>query len=190
GGAEPAQRRREPAVPRGWVTACLVVCAAATVAGAQAPAPPSHLDAIARLAGRTHPILVHFPIALLITGALVELWRAIRRHPGVSPTGFTCVVLGGLAAAAAAGAGWLSADFDRTGPDSTTLTIHRWIGVSVACASMVVIVLGLVAARSQSGRGTRPYRVLLILVAIAVGVGGHFGGMMTYGDDYFSSAIS
>ena len=42
-----------------------------------------------RLLGRLHPLIVHFPIGLAITAAVVELVNIIRRRRDASPFAFT-----------------------------------------------------------------------------------------------------
>jgi uncharacterized membrane protein len=160
------------------------VLASAPVAAAQGP---GVLPALARLAGRLHPVVVHFPVALLITAAAVEVWRTIRGRPGVSPVSMACAAIGAAGAALAAGSGWLNAAYERTGPDSATLQVHRWLGVGTAAAALLVAALGAGAARRP--RLAAAYRALLVSAGVAVGVGSHYGGMLVYGEDYLASAV-
>ena len=58
--------------------------------------------------GRMHPMLVHFPIALILTGGAIELLRGGKDKP--SEAGVACLLLGSLSALVAVGAGWLHAE--------------------------------------------------------------------------------
>ena len=145
------------------------------------------MDALGQLLGRLHQLVVHFPIALLMVGAIVEVWNAMRRRPGPSPTALVCVGFGAAGAVAAAGMGWLNAAFEQGGNQSWVLFWHRWIGVGTAVVSAAVLLAAWAATRRP--RAMRVYRSGLLVAALLVSVGGHFGGMLTYGDDYITSAV-
>ena len=83
-----------------------------------------------RLAGRLHPAVVHFPIALILVAAAAETVSAVRRARRPSTLGLQCLSLGALAAIVAAALGWIGADADPPGSTlERTLFIHRWSGV-------------------------------------------------------------
>ena len=54
-----------------------------------------------------HPLIVHFPIALLVTSAVVALWAQASRRPGAHLVARVLLWLGTLAAAAAVISGFL-----------------------------------------------------------------------------------
>ena len=62
------------------------------------------------------------------------------------------------------------------------VTIHQWSGL----ATMLLAILTVVALRS--GR-ISAYRTLLILTVVGVSVAGHFGALLTHGEDYLSSVL-
>lgn len=155
---------------------------------ARAITPATMTERIGQLAGRLHPVIVHFPIALLVVAGMLELFGAGRGR--MRDTVRTCLVLGALAACAAAGMGWLNAHFERGGlPDaSTQLLIHRWLGVSAAALAVVLAMAAMRVRRAEApataAGGGRKFRVAVVMLALMVAVGGHFGGMMVYGSDY------
>ncbi len=62
------------------------------------------------------------------------------------------------------------------------VTIHQWSGL----ATMSLAILTVLALRS----GRIPvYRTLLILTVVGVSVAGHFGALLTHGEDYLSSVL-
>ncbi len=65
-----------------------------TVLAAQAPD-------LARAAGRLHPLVVHFPIALALVAVAVEWWRAVTRQQGLSPLTRPLLWIAALSAGAA-----------------------------------------------------------------------------------------
>lgn len=151
-----------------------------------------------RLFGRLHPAVVHFPIGLIIAAAAFELLVLIlprRRSPSgdplpgprsPSPTAVACLTLGAVAAALAAWTGWENAEHESHSASlADALTWHRWLGVAVVMLALTGAFFGQIS-RSHRGAALRPlYRVVLFPCAILAAWGGHVGGTMVYGDDYY-----
>lgn len=132
--------------------------------------------------GRLHPLLVHFPIALLLA-ALAAEWRAARagKRAGPSEAGMFCLLLGALGASAAALSGWLFAEHDPPGAP-VLLFRHRWAGVGAAAGAALTL---LSAWRWKRGAPlARPTRAGLLLTAALTGAAGHLGGEMVYGEGF------
>src|SRR5688572_4499914 len=92
--------------------------------------------------GRLHPLLVHFPIALLLAALVAELRRPRATGPseaGPSEAGGYCLALGTLGALLAALTGWLFAAHDPPGMPGM-LFWHRWTGVATAAAALLTLV--------------------------------------------------
>ena len=148
------------------------------------PGPSAWVEAY----GRLHMLVLHFPIALLIVAAGIELVRAAApRRTGwgasISQVAMACAVFGGLAGALTASSGWIHADAVGATED-LTLTLHRWLGVVGASAGFLAGLLA-IASKLMPGRtlvGTT--RVVLIVGAIGVGAAGHFGGELVHGPGY------
>jgi uncharacterized membrane protein len=140
------------------------------------------------LLGAFHPLVVHFPIALLLTAAFLELF--IVWKPESSGLRFAITVnliLGTLGALAAAPLGWIDATLMHFEPDlRPILAWHRWLGTSVAVGAVLTSLARYWAINSGSLRVLWTYRVLLWLFALLVGITGHLGGLLVYGLDYFS----
>lgn len=129
--------------------------------------------------GRLHPLLVHFPVALILLGALVEVfwWLAGRRETS-SGTGAFCLWVGLVGGMLAAWAGWTLADHQQEAGDLVDL--HRWVTI----AGMVVLAAAAVAwiKRRRKGREWAAAHIgLFCIAAILIAVGGHFGGDMVWG---------
>jgi len=134
------------------------------------------------LIGRLHPVLVHFPIGLVLIAAVAELvaiatglghWRVVA---------VANVRAGAVFAIGATIAGWRLAS--SGGIEATSsLEWHRWLGTIAAVA-----VLG--AALATAGAGGRSpfarwvYRITLFWSAALVTVTGHFGGLLVWGADF------
>ena len=158
---------------------------------------PDHvtMETLARFMGRLHPMVVHFPIALLLLAALLEARAALRRgglaRSGRSPVVPTALVLGTISAIIAVWFGWWNAAFEGQRDDAVFW--HRWLGVATAVLAMIATAAWFVdhrrahAAESQSaasGRARLIQRLALFATAVVLTIAGHLGGALTYGDRY------
>ncbi len=163
---------------------------ALTEAGAGSSRGGEVLEALSQLAGRLHPLTVHFPVGLLLVAALAEVWGAIRKRPAASPLARGCLWYGALTACAAAGMGWLNAEHEFAGDTTLTLGLHRWLGVATAAVAMFAAFMALAAGNASMPRAVGAYRAGLMLSALLVAVGGHFGGVLTHGEDYVTEPMA
>jgi len=133
-------------------------------------------------------VVVHFPIALLLAAALAELVGLKVRRPFFRDSARYCLILGALAGIVTATLGWMDAAFQSGDAETKHLIfIHRWLGTSTAAVAVIALVLCIRAARDpKPGRRTL-YLVVLFLAAALVAITGHFGGLISYGADYYSS---
>ena len=142
----------------------------------------------AGLLGRVHPLLVHFPIALLLAGALAEILGAMRGRSGSSPTARFCVGLGALGAALAAFTGWQRAEGFKALPGTeANVDVHRWFAVGTTGLAALLALIGLWSRERKDGvraPGLGLFRWGLLLAAVLVAVTAHFGGTLVYGADF------
>lgn len=132
------------------------------------------------------PVVVHFPIALLLTAALLELFSLAISAQRLRDAARACLVLGAIGAAFAAVFGWISAEFNTfSGPTASTLLIHRWLGVVGASSAILTLLL-----LFRGPRALAAYRFFLFGTAAIIGVGSHFGGTLVHGDNYLFAAFS
>jgi uncharacterized membrane protein len=148
----------------------------------------SSLDAWLTFVGTLHPAVLHFPIALGIVAAIVELWGAMRRDPGPSSFALTAVWFAAIIAVVTATSGWFNAEF-LNGGLSLNLFLHRWIGIASAVLLIALAISGsIIRARPKTSlSGT--WRMALLATAGALGFTGHLGGSMVYGDGYITDAL-
>ena len=130
------------------------------------------------LAGRLHPLLVHFPIALILCGAAAELVAIATRRPVWQAIAFIQTRAGALCAAGAAVAGWLLAGAPDIDP-SARLEWHRGLAVLATSAALIAAASTLGAQPSPSRR--RLYRVLLFTSAVSIGLSAHLGATLVWG---------
>ena len=134
------------------------------------------------LAGRLHPLLVHFPIALILCAAAAELAAITTRRPAWQALAFVQTRAGALCAAGAAVAGWVLASAPEVDP-SATLEWHRWLAVLATGAMLIAAASTLGAQQSPSRR--RLYRVLLFTSALSIGLSAHLGATLVWGAHFF-----
>lgn len=128
------------------------------------------------LFGRTHVIVIHFPIALLLVAALGEVWGRMRgRH--VVWTG-AMLIFGAMGAAVSMALGWMLVIFD--GYDASgTLTLHQYLGTATAIVAVGTAAVYWKFARERARWWTTS---LIIMTAAIVAVTGHLGGTLVHGN--------
>lgn len=136
--------------------------------------------------GRLHPMIVHFPIALLLIAAALELFTlknfASPLRPGIN----ILVFIGAASAVLSALAGWLL--FTQDEMEGEGVALHQVLGNITALLGLATTFL---LYRFHKGQHNlvKLYRTTLFCTAIGVSVAGHFGASLTHGDDYLSSAL-
>jgi len=137
-------------------------------------------SALKGLLGAFHPGIVHFPIALLAVGALVETVLILRKRP--EPWAGT-PVLASLAAAAAVPAslfGFILADYG--GNEGPGIELHKWLGL--ASTAFALAAAGC-AIKAKTCKGSLiGLRLSLILGAGLVGATGYMGGELVFEKDH------
>lgn len=128
-----------------------------------------------------HPMLVHFPIAILLLGMLAEIIWVIYRKNFFSEAAFYLLMLGTLSAIIAFLTGRFFTE-EMTGASGDIRNTHQLFAtitlIAAVCASIVSIYYK-----------TRPLNqdkvswlvfALYCIVGIAVGITGFFGGDLVY----------
>ncbi|MGF1449623.1 MAG: DUF2231 domain-containing protein [Opitutales bacterium] len=134
--------------------------------------------------GRAHPLVVHFPIALLLLAGLAELARQLSTYPrGAAPVVGWCLWIGAPAAVVAALSGWFNVSVQGYG--EATVFWHRWTGVGVAAIAVAALGLHL-WTRQRPGSPRWLVLVLLVVLTIGILVAGHTGGELVHGEGYFN----
>jgi len=136
--------------------------------------------------GRLHPIIVHFPIALILCALLAESLRAVTKRPGFNHAARFCLFCGIAGALAAALLGWFaSKEAHYSGDLAIVLHRHMWCGFLVAFLSVVTGGLKILHQKFE-GSWYAAYIICLCLTALTVAYAGHLGGTLIYGKDYFT----
>lgn len=121
-----------------------------------------------------HPATVHFPIALLVTAALLELAGALRARWRMDGVVTVLACAGAVGALLAASFGWIHTGLWFGGKEA--MVWHRWIGSLLVPAAALVAWL---STRCSSGRGA--LRFALGALALALLIQGYLGGELAHG---------
>lgn len=137
--------------------------------------------------GHLHPLVVHFPIGLILIAAILEFVTLgnfnSRYRAGIN----VLVVAGALAALVSMIFGWLIAANGDYGTD--LLNIHEITGIATVCLGAGTAIFVFLISRRKKINLIRPYRAVLFSTAIGVSLAGHFGASLTHGKDYLSSTL-
>ncbi len=148
--------------------------------------------------GRTHLVVLHFPIALIIVAAMVELTRALAprylerftRAPRTtpftpSPTALILIAFALLFTLITTTTG-LVLGFDAP-PKADT---HRILGIVSAVLVLITTISAFAARHPSSSKPTTLYLTLLLISAAAVGLTGHKGGDLTHGQGFLTRPLT
>jgi uncharacterized membrane protein len=133
------------------------------------------------LIGQLHPLLVHFPIALVLSATAAEI-AAIRTRHGSWRAIAVALRVGALMGGLTLIAGWVLATAPFVDVTSS-LTSHRWTGVAAVTAT-VGAALASRPSHIQSDRSLAVYRGALFGAAVLVAIAGHLGAALVWGPDF------
>jgi uncharacterized membrane protein len=135
------------------------------------------------LIGKFHPLLVHFPIALVLAAAGAELVALITARDVWRAIAVANVRAGAAIGVVTAIAGWLLAW--SPGVDATpVLEWHRWLGMAGIAGALSAALFSF-GVRVPSRRALFAYRLTLFSAAILVAIAGHLGGTLVWGAAWF-----
>ena len=131
-----------------------------------------------QVVGRSHPILLHFPIVLLLMGLLFFWIPGIDKKPEIREIGEISFLAGCNFAGITVIAGLILAQEEYTGE---ILTWHKWGGLAVFVGCVLLYFF-----RSIKANLIRFSSVALALAIIATG---HWGAGLTHGEDFLLAPI-
>lgn len=138
--------------------------------------------------GRLHPLIIHFPIALIICVFLIEFW-GIKRYPYLKQALPFLLAIASISAILACIFGWIwGEESSYQGQNAIYLWRHRWLGISTAsfCLFSFILSLKYLPEDKNMNRWKNLFRGNLIIATLLVMITGHLGGMMIHGDDHYN----
>ena len=133
--------------------------------------------------GMWHPAVIHFPIALILTVALLEAAATLRRQPLFAASNKLLLGIAAMGAFIAAPLGWASAGLPAP-DDESALTIHRWLGSSLPFLILALWWLKRPAEQAARRLSARGYEFTLALTVLLILVQAYFGAEVTHGSGH------
>ncbi|MEO6686979.1 MAG: DUF1549 domain-containing protein, partial [Dyadobacter sp.] len=124
--------------------------------------------------------MIHFPIGLLCVAVLLEVIDWKRKSQGLREAIRLLTWIGTVSAVFAVAFGLLLANQEEAG--GTSLDIHKWAGIATMSLSVL-------ASWSLTFNNRKAFRSILFMTVFGVSFTGHYGAMLTHGDDYLSSVL-
>jgi uncharacterized membrane protein/mono/diheme cytochrome c family protein len=129
--------------------------------------------------GRFHPLLVHFPIVLLLTAFVFEVMSRSHHFRALKFSVLPLLLLGAVSAVFSALTGYFISQ--EGGYDQSTLDRHQWSGIATA-----VVAIAATAAKWKKGNQRGLVATLFIILTMLVFVTGHLGAGLTHGKDFLT----
>lgn len=135
-----------------------------------------------RFLGRLHPLVLHFPIALILIAFLFELLNRRKGDNSLKEPASILLNLGALTASISAIAGVLLAS--EGGYSGNSFLFHKWFGLATSLASLLI--LRLKQKKKEEKLFIPSYTGLTILLIIT----GHYGATLTHGEDFLTEVFN
>ena len=135
--------------------------------------------------GRLHPLILHFPIVLIILALLFEVAGRFYRFKAGDSTVMVILIAAAISAFISVAAGFfLFASGDYSG---NLMERHFWAGAITGAA--IFFTLGLFYLYRTSARFYPLYLGALLISNISVAYASHLGGSITHGQDYLTEHL-
>ncbi|WP_209405000.1 DUF1549 domain-containing protein [Pseudozobellia sp. WGM2] len=143
-------------------------------------------DWILQFLGRLHPLMVHFPIGLLVVALFMELLTLNGKRKGLREGIRWMVIIGAVSAILSTLFGWFLKSQDDYSGD--LVDKHQYIGIATAVFSIAASIL---LQRTLQGKikDFRLYRGVLMTTVILLTITGHLGANLTHGEDFLTGVL-
>ena len=136
--------------------------------------------------GRLHPLMVHFPIGLLIVAFFLELLTIGGKRTGLRPGITWMVSLGAAFAVIAAAMGWFLSNADDYSGELVQ-SHQNWGIVTAVLATGSAWLLQLTAKGKVSN--FMAYRTVLMVTVVFLTVASHLGASLTHGEGFLTEGF-
>lgn len=145
------------------------------------------LIGILRFLGRLHPLVVHFPVGLLVVGLFFEVLTIGGRRPGLKDGAHWMVYLGVLSSFLSSVLGLLLRNFDEY--SGNLVQTHQIMGLVTAALGIIAAFL-LFLTRKGKFPNYLLYRITLMFTVLSLTITGHLGANLTHGEGFLIQAFS
>jgi len=128
-----------------------------------------------------HPIIVHFPIVLLIIG-VITLWISYWKSDFFERVALYSLISGFLGLVAAVISGNLSINYAESqfSPNPELLSNHQMFGILTTICFAVTLIILLIRKKKKTTLGGFTLFVFSLLGLILLFISGHYGGQIVY----------
>jgi mono/diheme cytochrome c family protein/uncharacterized membrane protein len=137
-------------------------------------------NSILELLGRFHPLIVHFPLSLIWLAFLVESVVLFQKTEKYKPTIKIVLWIVAISSSLSVAFGLLLISQEEYG--GSEVQFHKWFGITT-------LVLSWLTLYAFSANVVKTYRMLLVISTFGVSITGHFGAMLTHGDEYLTEVF-
>ncbi len=131
--------------------------------------------------GRFHPLIVHLPIGILLIGILIHFLAKKQRFQYLDKSVSFILAVGSISAVFSCILGYLLSF--QGGYDADALFNHQWLGIAVACFSLL-------AYGVRVWKKTKNSFIInsgaMCILFIGLSYAGHLGGNLTHGSAYLT----
>jgi uncharacterized membrane protein len=138
---------------------------------------------------RIHPMLVHFPIALLITSVFLDFLRLVTKKDNFERSAFHLLFLGAISCIPVIIFGHIAADVASDRPHiADTIETHEALGFITAMSFIILLIVRSIFVKKDSYSKIRIYYLTAAVMGIALLLTtAYYGGQLVY--DY-GAAVS
>jgi uncharacterized membrane protein len=130
--------------------------------------------------GRLHPLLVHFPIAILLLAFLFELLAKSQRFNHLKPSIIPLLFLGSLSAVLSSISGYFLSQ--EGGYEANTVFYHQWGGIFTTLIALLFLGLKIYFSSLSAVWSMGVFTILSVLLTIT----GHYGANLTHGPEFLT----
>lgn len=140
----------------------------------------------ASILGKFHPMVTHFPIALVISALLFSGLAVVLKIQTLEVVAVYSVYLAALSGLVTVALG-LAAGYSASYPTFLAgyLSTHRLLGIATGVMTFVTAFFGHHQLRTRSAGKAWIYRGCLLVNSVLVAITGHFGATLVFGPDHF-----
>ncbi len=164
---------------QGWLENLLIVFSGLIIifiiGGDRMMVPP-----ILQVLGRSHPLILHFPIVLMVLALVFVLVPNLLPSPYQQKVARWSLLFACFFAGVTVLTGWMLSQ--EEGYEGDNLVLHKWMGVAVFFLAVMVYFLMEKQPKMQKGMG-------LALLLVLIGAG-HWGANLTHGTDFLMAPIA
>ncbi len=131
--------------------------------------------------GHFHPLILHLPIGILMLAVAFEFLSAFPRFKPLADATEITLLFGMISAVIAALLGYFLSLNGEYGGE--ILDWHKWLGIGLAVLSILLYLI--------KRKNVKPMilKLTMLLMLLLLSATGHYGGMLTHGEDYLTNSL-